>query len=299
MKVLIPVDIAHPHDDLTEHVSWILPIKDSDVKLLFVKEILPSYERVVSSMADFPDDWSHQIDKKADEVLEPLQKRLIEAGAKVTAEVVSGSPEHMIATVGKDDGISITVIAPGQHSNIEKFFLGSTSSSVVKLATGTVLLLKDHRGHDQLTHVIFGVDGSEESNNALKMGAEQLKLAERKVKVTILHAVSVPPLVSMFSPAEVAVSVQKNMEMEGETMLASALKILKDLGVENVEPRLVQGEPAWELIRYAEHTNAQLIITGAGGHKFVEHALVGSVASRIVTHAKCSTAIIKMSHNGS
>lgn len=300
MKVLIPIDIAHPHDDLTEHVSWILPLKGSDIKLLFVKEILPSYERVLSSMADFPEDWAHQIDKKAGEVLEPLKTRLTEAGARVTAEVVSGSPEHMIATVAKDDGMAVTVVAPAQHSNIERFFLGSTSSSVVKLTTGTVLLLRDHRGHDELTHVIFGVDGSEESDNALKIGSAQLKLAERKVKVTVLHAVSVPPLVSMFSPAEVAVSVQKNMEMEGETILAAALKILKDAGIENAEPRLVQGEASWELMRYADHANAQLIITGAGGHKFVEHALVGSVASRIVTHAKCSTAIIKKnSQNGS
>jgi len=294
MKVLLPVDIAHPHEDLTEHVSWLLPLKGADVKLLFVKEVLPSYERLVASMGDFPDDWTHQIDKKAHSVMEPLKRSLEAAGATARIEIVSGPPEHMIATVARDHGVDVTVVAPGQRHNIEKFFMGSTSSSVVKVAPGTILVLRDHRGHDKLTHVVFGVDGTEESNHALETTVKQLQLAERQVKVTVLHAVLVPPLVSMFSPAAVGISMEKNMEMEGEATLAAALKILKDLGVKDAEPRLVQGDPSWELIRYAEHANAQLIVVGGGGSKFVEHALMGASATRVVTHAKCSAAVVKL-----
>lgn len=297
MKVLIPVDIAHPHEDLTEHVSWLVPMKGSEVKLLFVKELLPSYERLVSSMADFADDWTHQLDKKAEGFFTSLKNKLEEAGAKVTCEVASGPPEHIIATVAKDSNFDITVVAPGQHSNIERFFLGSTSSSVVKLTPGTILVLRDHHGHDKLNHVVFGVDGTEESLLAMETIVKQLQLAERKVKVTVLHAVSVPPLVAMFSPPEMAINLEKNMEMEGESFIAEALKRLQDLGVANAEPRQVQGEAAWELMRFAEHANAQLIVTGSGGAKFLEHALVGSVANRVVTHAKCSTAIVKVPKN--
>ncbi|MDZ4835120.1 MAG: universal stress protein [Candidatus Melainabacteria bacterium] len=294
MKVLLPVDIAHPHEDLAEHVSWILPLEGSEVKLLFVKELLPSYERLVSSMGDFPDDWTHQVDKKADSILTPLKERLEAAGATVTTEIASGPPEHIIATIAKDHAYDITVVAPGQHSNIEKFFLGSTSSSVVKLTPGTILVLRDHRGHDKLTHVVFGIDGTEESLHAIRTVTTQLQLAERNVKVTVLHAVAVPPLVAMFSPPEMSVNLEKNMEMEGEGFIAEALKVLQELGVMNAEPRQVQGEAAWELIRYAEHANAQLIVTGGGGKKFLEHALVGSAAIRTITHAKCSTAMVKL-----
>ena len=294
MKVLLPVDIAHPHEDLTEHVSWIIPMKGTEVKLLFVKELLPSYERLVSSMADFADDWTHQLDKKAQDFFTSLKKKLEDAGATVTCEVASGPPEHIIATVAKDNNFDITVVAPGQHSNIERFFLGSTSSSVVKLTPGTVLVLRDHHGHDKLNHVVFGIDGTEESLQAMESVVKQLQLAERKVKVTVLHAVSVPPLVAMFSPPEMAINLEKNMEMEGEGFIAEALKRLQDLGVANPDPRQVQGEPAWELIRFAEQANAQLIVTASGGAKFLEHALVGSTANRVVTHAKCSTAIVKV-----
>ncbi|MBX3075185.1 universal stress protein [Candidatus Obscuribacterales bacterium] len=294
MKVLLPVDIAHPHEDLTEHVSWILPLKDQEVKLVFIKEVLPSYERLVASMGDFPDDWSHQVDKKAHTYLDPLKSKLEAVGAKVSLEIASGPPEHMIATMARDGNYDVTVVAPGQKHNIEKFFMGSTSSSLVKLAPGTILVLRDHKGHEKLNHVVFGVDGSEESNHALTSAAKLLDLANRQVKITVLHAVSVPPMVAIFSPPEFGIALEKNMEMEGEATLAAALKRLEDLGIKGAEPRLVQGEAAWELIRYAEQSNAQLIVAGAGGQKFVEHALMGSAASRIVTHAKCSTAIVKM-----
>lgn len=294
MKVLTPVDITHPHEDLIEHLNWMLPLKDQDVILLFVKEILPSYERIVETTADFPDDWTHQIDKKAHKFFEPLEEKLKKAGAKVSTEIVSGPPERMIANVARDHNTDIIATTPGQHSNVQRFFMGSTSSSVVRIAPGTILLLRDHKGHDELKHVVIGVDGTDQSDYALKTAVKQFGLAERNVKVTVVNAVSIPPMVAMLSPAEVVVSVEKNMEMEGETIVATALKNLQDLGVKDAEPRVVKGDPATELMRFAEQSNAQLIVVGAQGHSFVEHVLVGSTASRVASHAKCAAAIVKM-----
>lgn len=294
MKVLIPVDIAHPHEDLIDHLNWMVPIKGQEAVLLYVKEVLPSYERIVSTTADFPDDWTHQIDNKAHSFFGPLEEKLKKAGAKVATEVVSGPPERMIANVARDLNVDIVAITPGQHSNVQRFFLGSTSASVMRIAPGTVLMLRDHRGHDELKHVIIGVDGTEQADHALKTAVAQFKLAERNVKVTVLNAVSIPAMVTMLSPAEVIVSVEKNMEMEGETIIATAMKDLKDLGVKEVEPRLVRGDAATELMRFAEQSNAQLIVLGAQGHTIVEQILTGSTADRIAAHAKCAAAIIKM-----
>ena len=41
MKILVPVDISHQHDDLVSHLEWLLNLKDKEVELLFVKEVLP------------------------------------------------------------------------------------------------------------------------------------------------------------------------------------------------------------------------------------------------------------------
>ena len=65
MKLLVPVDVSHPHEDLVSHLQWMIDLEGDEVVLLFVKEILPSYERVVESMADFPEDWQNQLEAKA------------------------------------------------------------------------------------------------------------------------------------------------------------------------------------------------------------------------------------------
>ncbi len=293
MKVLIPVDIAHPHPDLIDHLQWLLPINGDNITLLYVKEILPSYERLIETTADFPEDWTHQIDKKVNEMFAPMKASLEKNGASVSCEIVSGPPEHMIATIARDEHADLTVVSPGQRSVVEKFFLGSTSAGVFKLAPGTVLLLRDTPAHNQLRHVVFGVDGTETALHAMKTAVEQFRLAERKIKATVLYAVSIPAMVQMLSPAEIVVAVEKNMEMEGETIIAEALKVLKDLGISDAQPRLVVGEPAAEIIRFSQQSDVQLIVIGAQGHSLVEHLLMGSVAQRIITHAGCSTAIVK------
>lgn len=296
MKVLIPVDIAHPHEDLIEHLGWLIPLGGHNVILVYVKEVLPSYERLIAATADFPEDWTHQIDRKAKDFFAPLKEMLEKAGARVSTEIVSGPPERMIANIAKDENVDVTVVSPGQRSIVQKFFLGSTSNGVVRLAPGTILLLRDYGGDDELKHVVFGVDGTEAALHALKTAVSQFKLRERDIRATVLYAVALPPMVAMLSPAEVVVSIEKNMEMEGETIVAEALKVLSDLGIKGAEPRVVVGEPAAEIMRFGEQGNAQLIVMGAGGHSLVEQALMGSVAQRIIMHAKCSTAIVKLPH---
>ena len=80
MKILVPVDVSHPHEDLVSHLDWLADLKGNKVVLLFVKEILPSYERVVESVADFPEDWEHQVEDKARQLLETLAGKLKDKG---------------------------------------------------------------------------------------------------------------------------------------------------------------------------------------------------------------------------
>lgn len=291
MKILIAIDVFHPHDDLVEHVGWLLPLQDSDITLLFVKEILPSYERVVSSVADFPDDWTHRIESKAESVFDALKKRLESRGAKVKCEIVSGPPAYMISQVAKDEMMDVTVVAPWRHSKIEDFLLGSTSSKVVEITPGVNMVLRDNPQHDKLTHVVFAVDGSDHATRALTEATKALQLKERKITATVLNVVSVPAIVSVFTPAAVSMAVENNLRLEAEKVVADALKCLSDLGVE-AEPRVEVGDPASRILRVAEEENAQLVISGAKGHGAVEHLIMGTVADRVVKHAKSSVAIV-------
>lgn len=289
MKLLLSVDVMHSPPEFVEALATTLPLEQSDVTLLFVKNITPAYENVINSMGDFADDWGHQIEKKAHEKLDPLQKALEAKGAKVTIKFISGNPAQSIADMSKKIDADVTCVFPLKHGKVEEFFVGSTSRKVAKLNPGTTLVLRP--GKNDVKHVVFAFDGSKDAVATMNKMATMLKLKERDVQVSVLHVVTVPQMMAVVP--EVNFALEKNLLMQGEMIIADALKQMKDLGLSNVNTELATGEPADVLIEFTKKKNADLIVMGAKGHTALEHIILGSVTDRIVTHAPVSVIIGK------
>lgn len=294
MKILVPVDVSHPHEDLVSHLDWLADLKDNKVVLLFVKEILPSYERVVESVADFPEDWEHQVEDKARQLLETLAVKLKEKGIDVDVEVASGPTSSVINNIASDQKVDLVAVSPGKQAHIRKFLLGSTSSNVVNHAPSSVLVLRDKEGHKKLDHVVFAVDGSKDSEYAMEFAVEKLKLKDRQVKASVVNVVSIAPVLGLISPAPFIATLETNLLMEGEVIVATALNKLRSLGLTDIETKVKAGDAAMEIIDYAEKHNAQLIVSGTKGHSAVAHILVGSVADRLSSHSSSSNLVVKI-----
>jgi nucleotide-binding universal stress UspA family protein len=54
----------------------------------------------------------------------------------------------------------------------------------------------------------------------------------------------------------------------------------------------LDGYPAREIVRHAQKTGADLIVLGTHGRTGVAHAILGSVAERVVQHASCPVLVI-------
>lgn len=289
VKVLIPIDVMHMPPDFVEDLASIKPLDQEEVSLLFVKNITPAYENVINSMGDFADDWGHQIEKKAKEKLEPVEKALKSKGAKVNVKFASGNPAQSIADLAKSLNVDFTCVLPLKHGKVESFFVGSTSRKVAKLSPGNTIVLRP--GPKSLKHIVFAFDGSKDSIAALKQITTKLDLKKRKIKTTVLHVVTVPHVMAIVP--EVNYTLEKNLLMHGEVVIAEALEELKSLGIEDVKTELMTGEPAEKIIDYAKKTDAEMIVLGAKGHSPVEHLILGSVTDRVTTHAPMSVAICK------
>lgn len=294
MKILVPVDVSHPHEDLVSHLDWLADLRGSKVVLLFVKEILPSYERVVESVADFPEDWEHQVEDKAKSILDSLASKLKARGLEAEVEIASGPTSSVINNIAKDQNIDLIAVSPGKQAHIRKFLLGSTSSAVVNHSPVSVLVLRDKEGQEKLEHVVFAVDGSKDSEYAIEFAVEKLKLKERNVKVSVVNVVSIAPVLGLISPAPFIATLETNLLMEGEVIVTTALNKLRSLGITNVETKVKAGDAAMEIIDYAEEHNAQLIVSGTKGHSAVSHILVGSVADRLSSHSTTSNMVVKI-----
>jgi nucleotide-binding universal stress UspA family protein len=292
-KILLPIDIQHPHDELVEQLDKLIEISGAQLHLLYVKDELPGYEQILGTMGDFPDDLKHQIEAKVAEVFGGLKVKLEAKGAKVTTEVVGGLAAMMIEAVARDGNFEMIAMTAGTHSRVQQFLIGSTTSRVINHAPVTVLVMRNVPVGVPLTRVLIAIDGSDAALNAAKKAISLFGLADREVQVTLINVVSVKGIYKFISPVQFVAAIEDNLVMSGEASLAAAESELSELGITRLDNVLKNGEPADEIINFAESIGAELIIMGAQGRSAVEKFLVGGVSNRVSTFAKCSTAIIK------
>lgn len=60
-----------------------------------------------------------------------------------------------------------------------------------------------------------------------------------------------------------------------------------------VEGKILEGDPASLILDEAEGSNVDLIVLGSHGRKGFQKFLLGSVAEKVASHAKCSVYIVK------
>jgi nucleotide-binding universal stress UspA family protein len=292
MKILLPLDINLPFEPTISVLSKLTNLSPCQIKLLHVKEVLPAYENLIKTAGTFSDDWSEKLNTKAKQILSEAEKLLSSSCKNISLEIVSGPPAYMIESIAKDENFDMTVLTPGHHSVVEKFFLGSVSSKVVKHGSGTILLCRPNKQNEKkLQNVVIGIDGSTNSKHALNQAAKQFDLSN--AKIILIHVADLSDGLKLVSPIEFISAVEQNLLMEGETYLADSHRILNDAGIKNVESVLKVGEPPSEIIALADKVKADLIILGAQGHTAIQHFLIGSVSHRTATHANTSVAIVK------
>lgn len=60
-----------------------------------------------------------------------------------------------------------------------------------------------------------------------------------------------------------------------------------------LETAVVYGDPAEELIRFAEKEQIDMIVIGSTGKGFLKRKLLGSVSHKVVRDAKCSVYVVR------
>ncbi len=313
MKILIAADVSHSFvstsastsnaskasgGDPAEHwfnleqLAALVPLAGCEVSLIYVKEELPSYERVLATQADFPQDLGNVIEAQAKPVLAELAKRIEADGAKVKVEVVTGPAAYMIEQAALDENKELVVVSTGPRTD-GQFTFGSTSAHVARHAPCSTLVLR--RGANRATDssVLIAIDGSEHCLKAIESAIKKFNGKIENKKINLIYVANISPMVAAVTPRGFVVAMEENLMMEGEVHLATAKKILADHGFTNVDIILKTGSPAHEIIKAADQTGAELLVIGAQGKGAIKHFLMGEVANKIVTHAAVATLVAR------
>lgn len=139
---------------------------------------------------------------------------------------------------------------------------------------------------------LLAVDGSDQALDATR-AFEALNPGE---KLIVLHAVNVPgipyPAMGAGVAKDLSMAVDKAMHEEGERVIDQAVSLLP-LHAGTVTKRLEKGTPAERILTLVKEEGIDLVVLGARGIGQIREQMFGSVSHRVMTHASCSTLIVK------
>ena len=142
-----------------------------------------------------------------------------------------------------------------------------------------------------MARIVVGVDGSEESKEALRWALEEARLrgaTVRAVNAFQTHAITPgygPP--EDFSPE----AVRRDAERFLSSMIFDVASESHKVKIEEVA---TEGSPANVLLGAAE--DADLLVVGSRGHGGFVGLLLGSVSQQCATHAPCPVLIVRRKH---
>jgi nucleotide-binding universal stress UspA family protein len=148
-----------------------------------------------------------------------------------------------------------------------------------------------------VSSVLVAVDGSENSERALKFAAdfaEKYNAQLTVVNVTEASAVSAVPYNLGSYSGDNMVTVAKDLHKYHEGILEKAEAKIKASNPNlPVKFMLRDGNPASEIIAVAKEGNFDVVIAGHRGLSKVREIFMGSISEKIVHTATCTVVIVK------
>ena len=135
--------------------------------------------------------------------------------------------------------------------------------------------------------VLIATDGSMRTQSAVATGIEIAK--QHKSKIYAVYVVDTVTFTSI--PMDVTwENMYQLLKDEGE----AAVNAVKDQAPgTDVEGRVLEGNPAVEITKFAAENGVDLIVMGTLGKSGIDRILLGSTAEKVIRIAGCPVLVIK------
>lgn len=147
-------------------------------------------------------------------------------------------------------------------------------------------------GEIQLKRILVPLDGSDSSFQAAKYAIKIAKPAN--AEIIFMHAVVNPPYVEYKTAGLVIVHYIEEAKRHAEMWYKEMGDLAAKEGVKfSTETILDIVSAADSVVKYAVDKTVDLIVMGTHGRSGIKRFLLGSVASGVVSHAKCSVLVVR------
>ena len=146
---------------------------------------------------------------------------------------------------------------------------------------------------DTMKKILIATDGSDSAHEALEFG---LELAEEQgatpFVVHVAPRVEVLPYASFAAPAP---TVPHQVDEQDRAPLSEAVELAARRGIET-KTELLVGNPADEIVAFADTIDADLIVVGSRGHGAIASVLLGSVSRAVLHESRRPVLVVRGAH---
>jgi len=136
--------------------------------------------------------------------------------------------------------------------------------------------------------ILIATDGSKHSEKAAANGLEMAKLTQSRVTalyVADMGRYILPVDASYNISGEIIDGMRGSVLEEGKAAVKRVEEMAKEAGVP-FESKILEGNPANDIIKFADEDRADLIAIGGIGRTGLEKFLMGSVAEKVVRNSR-------------
>jgi len=139
--------------------------------------------------------------------------------------------------------------------------------------------------------ILCPIDFSDSSRHALTAATELARSSN--AALTLAH-IWQPPM-PLYSTPDAAMSGELIQAMvdDAERSLADWAATARAAGVASLQSKMLSGVPWDEIVKLALESHADLVVMGTHGRTGLTHALIGSVAEKVVRHAPCAVLVVR------
>jgi nucleotide-binding universal stress UspA family protein len=293
-RILVATDLSQPGRAAVRAGALLAQRSDASVTLMTVVQALPV---PVPETLGRGEEVERELQRRAREELAELRDEELGRNTNVSLlDVVHPSPAAAIVEASRATGADTVVVAHQGKGAVERLLYGSVTEKVVRHAPCSVLCVKrvPKPGARPFARVLVAVDFSDEAPNACRVAARWARAFGSSV-----HLLHIASFVDVTILATVGASGGAELEDYQSEIVASAERDLAALrrehfaGIDRVTHEVVvDPSPPLAICQRAER-DVDLVVVGSRGAGAVAHFFMGSVAERVVRHARVDVLVAR------
>jgi nucleotide-binding universal stress UspA family protein len=285
-KILCPIDFSPGSQQAMRVAARIA--RDTGCELVLAHAwYLPPTAYTFES--PFPPYVVNGIVRDAERGLDDVVKEAKAAGVKrVTSKLLTGVPWAKIVEELETERYDLCVIGTHGRTGLARVLLGSVAEKVVRHAPCSVLTVRPDASLEPFRHALVPTDFSDSASAALELAT---KLVAATGSLALFHVIEVLAVYAGEAPvADFARDIDQRVSAELDKQ---AERVRRATGL-NVTASSSIGYPGAQILAALDDDRrVDLVVVGSHGRTGLTRMLTGSVAEKVVRHARCPVLVAR------